>query len=228
LDSVLLDSLFFRLGLVQYLVYILFYQHFVEDKILNFIDLCSVSNISMFILSNNQYGYYIHGRSPQGTADINMKEMLDYFTREENKTIGSRGLEVNTTDQTFIVHVNQEFRKQYGILLSSYQVKSQIKKSSPLFNFLSSFENQIRSHKTRKDEERESEILLVSYRNLNEFLMQFIEHSIPIYDYSIRRRVLVEQIFNWDFRTKSTENVFLIGKNKIILNLSICIFFFIS
>ena len=104
----------------------LFYQRFVEDKIINFIDLCSVSNISVFMLIENNYGYYIHGRSPHGTTDVNMKEMLINLERETNRTIGTRGLQANSDDQTFIVRINKVFRSQYELLLKNYQVKSNV------------------------------------------------------------------------------------------------------
>jgi meckelin len=113
----------FVLALIQYLIYILFYQRFVEDKIINFIDLCSVTNISVFILVENQYGYYIHGRSPHGTADVDMKEMLYHLEQETNQTIGGRGLQPNSEDQIFIVRVDRSFRLQYEIFLQNYRVK---------------------------------------------------------------------------------------------------------
>jgi hypothetical protein len=72
---------------------------------------------------------------------------------------------------------------------------------------------------TKKADEHESEILLTSYQNLNEFLCKFIDHSLPIYNYSIRGRVLFEKILNYEFRignlrglSDQTESVFLIGK----------------
>jgi len=105
------------------LVYVLFYQRFVEDKIINFIDLCSVANISVFILMDNQYGYYIHGRSPHGIADVNMKDMIDNLKRESNNKIGGRGLEANSDDQMFIIRVDRVFRLQFEILLRNYDVK---------------------------------------------------------------------------------------------------------
>ena len=40
----------------------LVYERFVEDKMQQFVDLCSISNISVFILYERNYGYYIHGR----------------------------------------------------------------------------------------------------------------------------------------------------------------------
>ncbi|EHB16391.1 Meckelin [Heterocephalus glaber] len=59
-----------------------FYERFVEDKIRQFVDLCSVSNISVFLLSYKCFGYYIHGRSIHGHADTNMEEMNINLKRE--------------------------------------------------------------------------------------------------------------------------------------------------
>jgi meckelin len=99
-----------------------FYQRFVEDKLLNFIDLCSVSNISVFMLLYDHYGYYIHGRSPHGNTDVNMKEMLMNLERESNQTVGTRGLQPKSKEQTFIMKIDRSFRLQYELLLRSYQV----------------------------------------------------------------------------------------------------------
>ena len=72
---------------------------------------------------------------------------------------------------------------------------------------------------TKKGNEHESEILLASYQNLNDFLCKFIEHALPTYNYSIRPRVLFEKILNWEFRfgnlrgaAEYIESAFLIGK----------------
>ncbi len=106
------------------MVYVLFYQRFVEDKIINFIDLCSVSNISVFVLMDNLYGYYIHGRSPHGIAEVNMKDMMINLERESNQMIGTRGLQPKSDDQTFIIRVDRVFRSQYELLLRNYRVKT--------------------------------------------------------------------------------------------------------
>ncbi len=114
--------IFFLPALVQYIVYILFYRRFVEDRIINFIDLCSVSNISVFILIDNLYGYYIHGRSPHGTTDVNMRDMMLNLEREGKQMSGTRGLQAKSDEQTFIMRVDRTFRLQYELLLRSYQV----------------------------------------------------------------------------------------------------------
>jgi len=114
--------LFVFLAIIQYLVYVIFYQRFVEDKLLNFIDLCSVSNISVLLLIDNRYGYYIHGRSPHGTTDVNMKDMLMNLERESNRMSGTRGLEAKSDDQTFIIKIDAAFRSQYDLLIQTYRV----------------------------------------------------------------------------------------------------------
>ena len=61
----------------------LIYERFFEHQIQQFVDLCSISNISIFILESDLYGYYIHGRSVHGRADTGLREMHENFVREE-------------------------------------------------------------------------------------------------------------------------------------------------
>ena len=124
---------FFNLALVQYLVYLIFYQRFIEDRLLNFVDLCSVTNISVFILTDNLYGYYIHGLSPHGATDVNMKDMLMNLERESNRMSGTRGLEAKSKEQTFIMKLSRKFRQQYGALVQTYQVRNKKKKNIVFF-----------------------------------------------------------------------------------------------
>jgi len=111
------------------LAYTIFYQRIISDKIVNFIDLCSVSNISVFILDQNQHGYYIHGRSPHGLTDVNMKQVIMNLHREENQMIGTRGLQNNSNEQIFIMKINKSFKKQYELLFQNYYVRKIILKS---------------------------------------------------------------------------------------------------
>jgi meckelin len=109
------------------LFYIIFYQRIIEDKIINFIDLCSVSNISVFILDQNRHGYYIHGRSPHGIADVNMKDMVMNLERESRFMSGTRGLQANSSEQLFIMKINRIFRIQYDLLCRKYYVENSIR-----------------------------------------------------------------------------------------------------
>ena len=59
------------------------YKQFIEDKLANYVDLCSVCNVSVFVMAHRQFGYYIEGRSPHGTADVSLAKMYANFEREE-------------------------------------------------------------------------------------------------------------------------------------------------
>lgn len=65
----LASFLFFAVGIV-----ILVFRQFIELKfplkIKEFIDLCSVANISLFILDHDLHGYYLHGKIEE-TAEGN-------------------------------------------------------------------------------------------------------------------------------------------------------------
>ncbi|CAF1256162.1 unnamed protein product [Adineta steineri] len=172
-------------SIIQYLAFTLFYQRIIADKIINFIDLCSVSNISVFILDQYYHGYYIHGRSPHGKTDVNIKEIIMNLHREENQTIGTRGLQDNSDEQIFIMKINRNFRKQYELLFRNYY-------------------SYIGPRKTREDTERYTDMLLQSYQNLNGFLCAFIDHSLASYKYFIRNRYFLEKIFNYEFQARAS------------------------
>ena len=103
--------------------YIIFYQRLIEDKILNFVDLCAMSNISIFILDQLHHGYYIHGRSPHGITDVNMKDMIMNLERESRLMSGTRGLQANSTEQIFITKIDRKFRGQFDSLTRKYYVR---------------------------------------------------------------------------------------------------------
>ncbi|UJR38008.1 hypothetical protein I4U23_030690 [Adineta vaga] len=181
-------SMWLGTGIIQYLLYVGFYERFFEDRIVNFIDLCSVSNMSVFILSDNQYGYYIHGRSPHGTTDVNMKDMLINLEREANQMSATRGLQAQSEEQTFIIKIDRAFRAQYDNLLQSYQ-------------------NRFLTLATQKNQEQELENLMQSYKNLNEFLCAFIDHALPTYNYIIRVRFFIEKLLNYEFQVSNPDGI---------------------
>ena len=68
-------------------------QIWIPLKKQEFMDLCSVSNISVFILDGLLHGYYIHGHSPIGKADVNYDELFTFLNEEGSGTMRNRGLE---------------------------------------------------------------------------------------------------------------------------------------
>ncbi|MEJ1279625.1 transmembrane protein 67 [Cricetulus griseus] len=101
------------IGIIQVFFFAAFYERFIEDKIRQFVDLCSMSNVSVFLLSHRCFGYYIHGRSVHGHADTNMEEMNMNLKREAENLCSQRGLVPNTDGQTFQIAVSDQMRQHY-------------------------------------------------------------------------------------------------------------------
>ena len=94
----------------------------VEDKIGQFIDFCSLSNISVFILTHSQYGYYIHGRSPHGNAETNMQQMSQSLLKEQLDMTTRRGLEEGSEHQTFSLFMTNRLRQYAKIMAPLHRV----------------------------------------------------------------------------------------------------------
>ena len=94
-------------AIVQWIFFTFIYERFISDKVRDFVDLCAMSNISVFIMQHAQYGYYIHGRSVHGRADTDMREMCEMIKREEVSVVGRFSLKVlNCILTVFMVHCN--------------------------------------------------------------------------------------------------------------------------
>lgn len=104
------------------------------NAVQNFVDLCSVANVSLFILDETLHGYYIHGKAPGGTAEIDA-EQLERALEDESKgffqfyniftsqilnvifllkgNARSRGLEINDPLQSYEMFIPWEMRVEY-------------------------------------------------------------------------------------------------------------------
>ena len=87
-------AIWLAVTLVQSLFWVGVYSGLVEDKLVQFTDVCSISNISVFVMSHANFGYYIHGKSPHGAADTDMAGLLGQLQREADDLCGHRGLQV--------------------------------------------------------------------------------------------------------------------------------------
>ena len=54
-----------------------------KHRLLNFIDLCSTANISVFLLTAQRYGFYIHGQCVHGASDVNFLMWYENMRAEE-------------------------------------------------------------------------------------------------------------------------------------------------
>jgi len=104
----------FICGICQY-IFMRLIQFIIPMKKIEFLDLCSVANISVFLLESSLHGYYIHGQSPLGKADINLTELLQFLEEEGKGKIRGRGLTEDENDnlQSYEMYLSYTMRNIY-------------------------------------------------------------------------------------------------------------------
>ncbi|KAK9513759.1 hypothetical protein VZT92_027267 [Zoarces viviparus] len=183
-------TLWLCIGLLQVIFFTVFHEHFVEDKIRQFVDLCSISNISVLLLSHRCFGYYIHGRSVHGHADTNMEEMNNNLNRESESLCGQRGLLPNTDIQTFQVSLTDRLRSHYD------RIREQIgRRNGPSRLIDTSSANQF--------EQRAR-----GYQTMNHFLGSIIDHAHPDMDYIVKDKLMFERVIGMEFLEPSEKSLF--------------------
>ncbi|XP_069778007.1 meckelin isoform X6 [Narcine bancroftii] len=187
-------TIWLSVGLIQIIFGIGIYERFVEDRISQFIDVCSVSNISVIILSHKCFGYYIHGRSVHGHADTNMEEMNLNLKREAESLCGQRGLVPNTEIETFQIFITDKIREQYD------------KIREPL-NW-----TRTPNHLMRNSEDA-VEQRMKAYNTTNKFLGSFIDHALHDMDYIIQDKLLLERIIGMELHEPIDKTIFYNDEN---------------
>ena len=116
----LITFVLFITGLVQY-VLVRLVQLWLPLKKTEFLDLCSVSNISVFLLDSSSHGYYIHGQSPLGKADTNFDELVRFLEEEGKGKIRGRGITDDDGDelQSYEMFISFFMRNIYDALFQS-------------------------------------------------------------------------------------------------------------
>uniref|UniRef100_A0A674NQ89 Transmembrane protein 67 n=1 Tax=Takifugu rubripes TaxID=31033 RepID=A0A674NQ89_TAKRU len=180
----LASILWLCLGLLQ-VIYFTLYERFVKNNIHQFVDLCSISNISVLLFSHPCFGYYIHGHSVHGHADTNMEEMSNNLKREAESMCGQRGLLPNTEVQTFQVSFTRYLRTQYERIQDLSN-----RRTGPLRSRDSSSANQFEQNTS-------------VYNTMNHFLGSFIDHAYSEMDYIVKDKQLFETLLGVEPGEKS-------------------------
>ena len=66
--------LIYGIGIIQYALSYILAGSF-PLKYTEFVDLCSITNMSVLMFDESFHGYYIHGRSPYGQAEISQEKL---------------------------------------------------------------------------------------------------------------------------------------------------------
>ena len=104
----------FMAGVAQY-VLVRLVQIWIPTKKTEFLDLCSVANISVLILKESLRGFYIHGQSPLGVADTTLQQLIQFLEEEGKGKIKGRGItdEKNDNLQTYEIYLSYSMRQIY-------------------------------------------------------------------------------------------------------------------
>ncbi|XP_012233806.1 meckelin [Linepithema humile] len=181
----------------QWLFHVMFYERYIKNRLQEFVDLCSIANISVFLVQK-YYGFYIHGRSIHGFADTDLPTLINNLKKEEDNLCAHRGLVPGTTTQTFIISFNQSFKSLYDELTKQNE-------STVIFN-------------TSNASSKNLKQLFETKSKIRLFLMQFLDHCSESEDYVIKEQHILEKLCDIHFsdiknRSSKDKSIFYIDNN---------------
>jgi meckelin len=114
LRQFLATFIIFITGAAQYVIRRII-QPWLPTPTTEFLDLCSVANVSVLILQDSLRGYYIHGQSPLGKADVTLQELIRFLEEEGKGKIKGRGITDDKNDnlQTYEIYLSYTMRQIY-------------------------------------------------------------------------------------------------------------------
>lgn len=122
--------LWWAISLVVYLIeFQLYYRFIVVNPFQAFVDLCSVSNISVLILLEPMWGFYIHGRTIHAHADVSMDELQRNLALEAEGNLPVRGLGGQSKCQTFEVFISPYMREYLNLCKLEIEYLHRFKKT---------------------------------------------------------------------------------------------------
>ncbi|XP_063221567.1 meckelin isoform X2 [Bacillus rossius redtenbacheri] len=199
----------FAVGILVYLfVYILqwlfavgIYERYIKNELYSFVDICSMANISVFIMAWENYGFYIHGRSPHGFADTDLQTVLRQLRREEEDLCGHRGLLPGSDHQTFEMALPARLRQLYSQAVSPLTQMSQVSKRLSL-----TAAGGQRARMASSD----LDIAVQTYRSVNKFLTAYLEHALKDIDYEVTEKTFMESLMDIEFTENAGKGMFYI------------------
>ncbi|XP_052232195.1 meckelin-like isoform X2 [Dreissena polymorpha] len=177
-------------AIVQWIFFTFVYERFFEDKVRQFVDLCSMSNISVFIMAHAQWGHYIHGRSVHGKSDTNMKEMFELIKKEEEDNCSKRGLLPNDEQQTFMMAIPRKLRQRYETIRAPAQLEI-AQRNAAGRGVGGSVLKQVEA-----------------YNTINRLLCAFIDRSMKECDYVVRPKNFLESLMDTEFDDTAETGIF--------------------
>ncbi|KAJ8322951.1 hypothetical protein O5D80_008469 [Batrachochytrium dendrobatidis] len=190
---VAVDSLLWMLLIIVQVVFQAIYSRFHRNKLLQYIDILSLSNISLFVFDSQCHGYYVHGRSVHSFADTNMDELNNFLRKEENDMVPRRGLH-DTNQQAFEIFVTRTMRTAFDkIFDQSIVLQQEAQRLNNMVNRLTI--NDIKGGSFKDPIKPAAEPQIKEYHQVNRFLRSFIDQNLKEIPYIIRKKTYFEQFF---------------------------------
>ncbi|CAD5206257.1 unnamed protein product [Bursaphelenchus okinawaensis] len=195
---------YIAISMTQWITNVLIIEK-IADPFRNFMDLCSVANISVLALTHPLRAYYIHGRSVHGLADTDMLEMNMFLQREKENLCGLRGLESNSELQTFVACLPRAFRERLDELTGALRTVSQ----GPQVRMIGGDKTTAKVANTAK-----------IHAEINQFVKDFIDHADQSTDYIVSDPKLIEEIL--DIELNDTSKVGTLIRDPSEMGYSAC------
>ncbi|KAL3115491.1 hypothetical protein niasHT_016615 [Heterodera trifolii] len=189
-------SFYVAIAMCQWLFQMLIVER-VTDPFRNFMDLCSVANISVLAMTNPLRGFYIHGRSVHGFADTDMLQMNVFLQRERDNLCAMRGLEMGSDLQTFVINVPRAFRERIDQIMATAVVNGKISAAAVRQGADAMDKTTVRMQQ-----------VATAYSELNECLKDFVNRVDPQCDYVITSPRLIEALLGLELSDTSTIGTF--------------------
>ncbi|XP_075215338.1 meckelin [Lycorma delicatula] len=225
--------IYLTLYITQWLFLMGVYERYVKNAIQEFVDVCSLANISVFVLALENFGYYIHGRSAHGFADTDMKTIMTQLKREEDDLVGHRGLLPASDQQTFQMFIPSQLRDYYQRVMASISNETHGSKLST-GAIAAGLKSKVSSSNIDLDRSGQA------YQSMNKFLAAFLEHALKDLDYEVREKLFVEALLDIEFSDSldrgvfycdnghAFDNVLFYGNEATLVSLDIIVFCFIE
>ncbi|BHF83111.1 Meckelin [Sparganum proliferum] len=178
------------LGFFEIAFRVLIWERFFADNLRNFADLCSVVNISVFVLAQRNFGYYIHGHSPAGRADVNLPGIVSILSSAQCDAIPRRGISPESDDHTYLMALPAGLHSSLERLLAPTRNPAGAVNASSFLTYETG-------------------------QAINRFLMSFISRDYPNgLHYRIVRRKPLENILDGEFDDTSLEGLFYVDEGN--------------
>ncbi|KAJ3350218.1 Meckelin [Kappamyces sp. JEL0680] len=176
----------------QKLFHYLFFGRFYRNKVSQYIDVLSLSNVSLLLLDEKCHGYYIHGKSVHTTSDTSLEELNSCLQKEASDMVPRRGL-LDTNQQAFEFFPTHEFRNVFDKIYKPSDAETA--RTMAMMNKLTLNDGTAPRFQEYKSPVGNTANLAKTYKVMTKYLQAFFEQNLKDYPYSIKKKTFSEQLF---------------------------------